>query len=123
MWVIDDKYGTLLVNMGDLTYMGEPLIIIELLSQMLAGDQDLPQTSSVLTSNGYLNYHCQNVLKETKSHFFCLFSYCRFNFYQCFANQRLAFYYNKEIKPHKQSLKQHKTARRYRSAYINGLES
>ena len=55
MWVIDDKYGTLLVNMGDLTYMGEPLIIIELLSQMLAGDQDLPQTSSVLTSNGYLN--------------------------------------------------------------------
>ena len=55
MWVIDDKYGTLLVNMGDLTYMGEPLIIIELLSQMLTGDQDLPQTSSVLTSNGYLN--------------------------------------------------------------------
>ena len=55
MWVIDDKYRTLLVNMGDLTYMGEPLIIIELLSQMLAGDQDLPQTSSVLTSNGYLN--------------------------------------------------------------------
>ena len=55
MWVIDDKYGTLLVNMGDLTYMGEPLIIIELLSQMLAGDQDLPQTSSVLTSNGHLN--------------------------------------------------------------------
>ena len=55
MWVIDDKYGTLLVNMGDLKYMGEPLIIIELLSQMLAGDQDLPQTSSVLTSNGYLN--------------------------------------------------------------------
>ena len=55
MWVIDDKYGTLLVNMGDLTCMGEPLIIIELLSQMLARDQDLPQTSSVLTSNGYLN--------------------------------------------------------------------
>ena len=55
MWVIDDKYGTLLVNMGDLTYMGEPLIIVELLSQMLAGDQDLPQTSSVLTIKGYLN--------------------------------------------------------------------
>ena len=55
MWVIDDKYGTLLVNMGDLTYMGEPLIIVELLSQMLAGGQDLPQTSSVLTIKGYLN--------------------------------------------------------------------
>ena len=55
MWVIDDKYGTLLVNMGDLTYMGEPLIIVELLSQMLAWDQDLPQTSSVLTIKGYLN--------------------------------------------------------------------
>ena len=55
MWVIDDKYRTLLVNMGDLTYMGEPLIIVELLSQMLAGDQDLPQTSSVLTIKGYLN--------------------------------------------------------------------
>ena len=35
------------------------------------------------------NCRLQNVLKETKSHIFCLFSYCRFSFYQCFANQLL----------------------------------
>ena len=28
-------------------------------------------------------------LKETKLHIFCLFSYCRLNFYQLFANQLL----------------------------------
>ena len=28
MWVIDDKYGSLLTNTGDLAYMGEPLIIV-----------------------------------------------------------------------------------------------
>ena len=34
--------------------------------------------------------------ERNKIALFCLFSYCRFNFYQCFANQRLAFYYKKE---------------------------
>ena len=35
------------------------------------------------------NCHWQNVLKETKSLMFCLFSYCRLNFYQFFGNQLL----------------------------------
>ena len=35
------------------------------------------------------NYHSQNVLKETKSYIFCLFSYCRFTFCQCLANHLL----------------------------------
>ena len=35
-------------------------------------------------------FRWQNVLKETKWYNFCLFySYCRFNFCQCFANQLL----------------------------------
>ena len=28
MWVIDDKFGSLLADTGDLAYMGEPLIIV-----------------------------------------------------------------------------------------------
>ena len=28
MWVIDDKFESLLANTGDLAYMGEPLIIV-----------------------------------------------------------------------------------------------
>ena len=29
MWVIDDKSSSLLANTGDLTYIGEPLIIVK----------------------------------------------------------------------------------------------
>ena len=29
MWVIDDKFGSLLTTTGDLAYMGEPLIILQ----------------------------------------------------------------------------------------------
>ena len=36
--------------------------------------------------------------ERNKIALFCLYSYCRFNFYQSFANQRLAFYYKKEIR-------------------------
>ena len=37
MWVIDDKSGSLLVNTGDLKYMGEPLIIATASSILDAG--------------------------------------------------------------------------------------
>ena len=36
--------------------------------------------------------------ERNKIAFFRLFSYCRFNFYQCFANQRVVFSYKKDIK-------------------------
>ena len=54
--------------------------------------------------------------ERNKYALFCLLSYIRFNSYQCFSNQKLALYYKKERKPHKQRLKQHEAARRYSSA-------
>ena len=35
--------------------------------------------------------------ERNKIALFYVLSYCRFYFYQCFDNQRLAFYYKKEI--------------------------
>ena len=39
-----------------------------------------------------VNCRLQNILKKKKSTFFDLFSYCRFNFYQCFSNKVLEGY-------------------------------
>ena len=57
MWVRDDKCGSLLANTEDLAYMGVPLIILtaSFTLDVDMGDQDLSQTSSVLTVKGYLN--------------------------------------------------------------------
>ena len=50
---VDDKSGSLLANTGDLAYMWERLIIVTASSILvLAGEQDLSQTSSVLTIKG-----------------------------------------------------------------------
>ena len=51
MWVIDDKCGSLLANMGDWACMGEPLIIVTASSILDVGSGP----GSVLTIKGYLN--------------------------------------------------------------------
>ena len=80
---------------------------------MLAGDQDLSQVSSVLTIKGYSNkqslcysntkskmcfkytFHSGKKLQlvecfeRSKITHFLFVSYCRFNVYNCFANQLL----------------------------------
>ena len=66
MWVIDDKSESLLANTGGLEYMGEPLI---------DGGKKLPLVE------------CFE--RKKNSHFLFAYSYCRFSFYQYFANQLL----------------------------------
>ena len=70
MWVIDDKFSSLLANTGDLTYIGEPLIIVIASSTLdvARGPVFLNIPLTVVK-----NFPWQNVLKETKSHIFCLF--------------------------------------------------
>ena len=53
MWVTDDS-GSLLADAGDLAYMREPLLLQQAPSYMLAGNQDLSQTSHVITIKDYL---------------------------------------------------------------------
>ena len=53
---VDNKSGSLLANTGNSEYMVEPLIMLQQASsEMLAGDQDLSQTSSVLPIKGRLD--------------------------------------------------------------------
>ena len=70
MWVIDDKSSSLLANTGDLTYIGEPLIIVKASSilDVARGPVFLNIPLTVVK-----NFRWQNVLKETKWHIFCLF--------------------------------------------------
>ena len=37
MWVINDKWGSLLANTGGLKYIGEPLIIVTAISALNVG--------------------------------------------------------------------------------------
>ena len=133
MWEYPGQYGRFDIYGEGINYCYSKL------HQMLAGDNHLSQTSSILTSKGYLNKlssHSKTKFKtcgkklslpesfeKSKIALFCFFSCCTFNFYQCFTNQRLVFYYKKKkIKPRKQSLKQHKTGPRYSSAHVIDLE-
>ena len=56
MWVIDDKSGSLLASTRDLTYMGEPLIIVTA-SSILDVSRGPRSVSDIflLTITGYLN--------------------------------------------------------------------
>ena len=59
----------------------------------------------------------QNILKETKLHFFCLATADSISVSVCILLLK-----NSKLNQRKQSLKQHKTAWRYRSAHANDLE-
>ena len=50
MWVIDDKYGSLLANTGDMEYMGEPLIIVTA-SSILGVCRELGSVSDIFCIN------------------------------------------------------------------------
>ena len=81
MWVIDDKSSSLLAKTGDLTYVGEPLITV-IASSIL----------DVARGPAFLNIPltvAECFERNKIAHFLFVYSYCRFSFYQCFANQLL----------------------------------
>ena len=86
MWVIDDKSGSLLANTGDLAYMGEPLIIVTASSILDVGRGPVFK----YPFDGGKKLPLAECFEERKPHIFLfVYSYCKFSFYQYFANQLL----------------------------------
>ena len=94
--------------------MGEPLIIVT--ASSILDDQDLSQTSSVLTIKGYLNKLILCLFQNWIQNVFLnipltVVENCHWQ--SVSPTKGSCFIIKKKLKPRKQSLKQHKTVRRY----------
>ena len=83
MWVIDDESRSLLANTGDLAYMGEPLIIAT--ASFIVDVGRGPVFKYPFDGGKYMLL--AECFEKNKILHFLLFSWYRFNSFQCFANQ------------------------------------